>query len=265
MNKFTHTIAVIDIESTGLRVEDGDSPVELCITHFDRDDKPTVVFHKLFKPSRPIPLEVSAIHGITDEMVASEQPFSAYAGEIFNLLDGFVIAGHNVGFDIRMLRAELGRYGYQINPKSICTLRESRRLMPGMESYKLDRINEVLGLHEGRAHSAQTDTLRCAHLLLTLMDKATAQNDVLEIREHGKHAAELPQVVMAQIASGNRVMLQPLMNTTGRTPSEISADWNRYKERFTKKGLVGAELFDACVASMLARGGYHIAADLITV
>lgn len=69
-------------------------------------------FHSLLKPPVPIPDEIVKHTGITNEMVAGEPQFI----EIYEDLCGFflgveVALGHNVNFDMDVLRHELRRIG----------------------------------------------------------------------------------------------------------------------------------------------------------
>ena len=66
----------------------------------------------LINPGMPIPAEVTAIHHITDEMVADKPRFETVAAEIANALKGCIPAAYNAFFDRAFILAELESAGY---------------------------------------------------------------------------------------------------------------------------------------------------------
>lgn len=96
-------LAVVDVETTGLSRYD--RIVEYaCVTVADG----VVVdeYDTLIQPKRdPGPAH---IHGITPDMLQSAPKFDAVAGDIADRLNGAVLVAHNISFDVRMLKQELG-------------------------------------------------------------------------------------------------------------------------------------------------------------
>lgn len=67
-------------------------------------------------PGVRIPVEASEIHGITNNDVSHHPTFAEIADELLSLMSGADLAGFNVGrFDVRVLQAELGRAGKQLD------------------------------------------------------------------------------------------------------------------------------------------------------
>lgn len=96
----------IDTETTGL--ERTDEIVEISIVDFDG----SVLFSSLVKPSKPIPLGASRIHGITNEMVSSVQNWLVQWPTIRNYLYGRTIAAYNAPFDLRMMQQSHAAYKF---------------------------------------------------------------------------------------------------------------------------------------------------------
>ena len=67
--------AVFDCETTGTAPE-RDEIVSLAVVRLDADGVETRRFARLVRPSRPIPAEATAVHGITDDDVASAPRFA---------------------------------------------------------------------------------------------------------------------------------------------------------------------------------------------
>lgn len=82
------------------------------------------------RPANPITEEIQKITRITPEMVEDAKPFRAFYGELCNFFLGErAIVGHNVTFDIGVLRYELERIGkvtaFPWPPQQICTIEAS--------------------------------------------------------------------------------------------------------------------------------------------
>jgi DNA polymerase III subunit epsilon len=64
----------------------------------------------LVNPERPIPLESTQIHGITDEMVRTAPTFEKLADSLLEFMAGNDLAGYNLlRFDVPLLQAEFAR------------------------------------------------------------------------------------------------------------------------------------------------------------
>ncbi len=97
----TKTAVLIDVETTGLD-QQKDEIIELGMVKFDYLPDGRVadlrdVFSSFNEPSGPIPFEVTALTGITDEMVAGlridEDAVSSFVD------DAVIVVAHNAGFD----------------------------------------------------------------------------------------------------------------------------------------------------------------------
>ena len=128
---WTQPIAVVDLETTGLRHADGERIIEVAIVRLDglHDTNP-VRYSQLINPSIPIPTSSTRIHGIDDSMVSGQPAFADVADEITQLLSGAVFVAHNAPFDRGFLQAEFDRVD-QTLPEPIAiidTLRVARTL-----------------------------------------------------------------------------------------------------------------------------------------
>jgi len=120
------TVYAVDCETTGLDAAT-DRIVELSIIKVDgaidflpTPNDPVDGFNHLINPGRPIPPETTAIHGITDEMVAKSPSFSSLADLVYERMKGaHVIIAYNARFDLGFIEAELGRAGYEYQYEGI--------------------------------------------------------------------------------------------------------------------------------------------------
>ncbi len=118
-------------------------------------------FNGLYKPENKIPPEASAVHHITNKMVADKPSFkdSGDQNKIKELFedDNSIVVAHNASFDLMIIKKE------DIKPKKfICTLRVARELDKEgkIERYNLQYLRYLLELDvEAIAHDAMGDVL----------------------------------------------------------------------------------------------------------
>lgn len=155
--RLERTLIGIDSETTGTNPATG-RIVELGLEIF-KPDGTIKEYRTYINPGCHIPESATAIHHITDEMVADAPSFGALAE---NFLIGFRnadFAGYNVRFDLRMLSAEFKRakcpWDYEgariIDGFRLWQIAEKRSLEDAVKRY-LPAQQQV-----GEAHSALTD------------------------------------------------------------------------------------------------------------
>lgn len=111
----------------------------------------------LINPGRPIPYHITQLTGINDEMVRNAPKFHEVARQIVEFTEGKVFVAHNVRFDYSFLKSEFGSLGYNYQRKTLCTVRLSRKLIPGMPSYSLGKLCNSLNIPLKHRHRAFGD------------------------------------------------------------------------------------------------------------
>jgi len=130
-------------------------------------------FVGLYKPEIKIPPEASAVHHITNKMVADKPTFKESADQmfikkLFEDKDSIVVA-HNASFDLAIIKKE----NIEIK-KFICTLRLARYLdkEEKIDRYNLQYLRYFLDIEiEATAHDAMGDVLVLEKLFERLKDK----------------------------------------------------------------------------------------------
>lgn len=139
--------AVLDFETTGFSPKLGDRVVEVGAAYMTPDLTIHDRFESLINPRRDV--GPTHIHGISASDVFDAPTFDEVAPQLLELLDGRVIVGHNVSFDLRFLAAELDRAGYPA-PEFVTldTMHLSRRLLcdRGLPGYKLKDVAAHFGI-----------------------------------------------------------------------------------------------------------------------
>ena len=191
------SLAVIDFETTGLDPT-VDRVIEMGIVCFD-DGVKTASWNALINPTIPVPAEASAVHGITDEMLAEQPAFDAVWPEAQKLLEGRLPVAYNASFDKRFLLAELERIGettwgsdvppaMQSDVEWIDPLVWARELFPE-HSGKLTAICEHLDIPLEDAHRAANDAEATGRILVAMSDRMPAIYAEL-IRVQVRYAAQ---------------------------------------------------------------------------
>ena len=170
--------AVFDCETTGTDVTE-DEIVSLALIRLDRDGREKSRYTVLVRPSRPIPAEATAVHGISDGDVEQAPRFAQIAPELLALLGEAVFVAHNASFDLGMLRHAFGRESIEYRPgATACTLEAFRLLEPLADNHRLQTICDRRGVVLADAHDAMSDVLATTALLRVLLDEGIAPETV---------------------------------------------------------------------------------------
>jgi DNA polymerase-3 subunit epsilon len=172
--------AIVDIETTGGSPKT-EKITEIAIYHFD-GNKVTDEFISLVNPERNIPYYITALTGISNEMVENAPKFYEIAKQIVNFTEGKILVAHNASFDYKFIMSEFKSLGYEFKRENICTLRLSRKLLPGHRSYSLGNLCQDLKIDISGRHRAAGDALATVKLLELLLDRSreTGQQDILQ-------------------------------------------------------------------------------------
>lgn len=161
--------AIVDIETTGSH-SGFHRITEVAVVHHN-GVAITGIHQTLINPEREISPFISALTGIHPDMLKNAPTFSEVADEVFQWLDGRVFVAHNAHFDFAFLKKELEEAGYSWNPKRLCTVRLSRKIIPGLRSYSLGRLAEALNVSIQNRHRAGGDAEATAKIFELLLKK----------------------------------------------------------------------------------------------
>ena len=169
---------VFDCETTGTDTT-RDEIVSLALIQLDADGVETARYTRLVRPSREIPAEATAVHGISAADVADAPSFSDIASELRARLGDSVFVAHNVGFDLPMLQHAFERAGIEYAPgATACTLEAFRLLEPLSDNHRLQSICERRGIALDDAHEALSDVLATTELLRAVLAEGIAPETI---------------------------------------------------------------------------------------
>ena len=170
--------AILDTETTGLRVSKGDKVVSVAsikISKFKiRED---VILDELVNPQIKIPEQSTMIHNIKDEDVKDKPTLIEIEDKILKFIKKSVLVGHNIDFDIKFLKnnaknTNLANRMKVIQP--IDTIHLTAGLFPDLKNYELTSLCEHFNIKadDQVRHSALGDCWLTARLFLFLLNKA---------------------------------------------------------------------------------------------
>lgn len=174
--------AIVDIETTGGYAENH-RITEIAIYHHDGLTI-TDTFHTLLNPGRNIPYYITGLTGITTEMVLDAPTFNEISREIFSRLDGKVFVAHNAHFDYSFLKKEFEQAGFTWNAKKLCTVRLSRKIIPGLRSYSLGSLAESLGIEIENRHRAGGDAAATVRIFDELLRRDNESHIVKALKRN---------------------------------------------------------------------------------
>lgn len=164
--------AIIDIETTGGNPQ-RDRITEVALYLHD-GTRVVEEFVSLVNPECSIPPFITRMTGISNEMVAGAPRFFEIARSLVTLTEGAVFVAHNVSFDYNFIKNEFKRLGYDYRREQLCTVKLSRKLMPGKASYSLGRLCQELGIPINGRHRAAGDAMATVQLFEMLIQEKPA-------------------------------------------------------------------------------------------
>ena len=157
-NLDSHTLAFLDVETTGLSAWFGDRICEIAILRC-RGDEIIDSFDTLVNPARPISPGAARVNGLTDEELTGAPCFTEIAAQVEARLEGAIVVCHNAPFDLGFMCSEFNRLGQEFPPvKAIDTLRLARTHF-AFPSNSLQAIADTLRIDRSGAHRALADVL----------------------------------------------------------------------------------------------------------
>jgi DNA polymerase-3 subunit epsilon len=184
--------AVIDIETTG-----GDKITEISILVFD-GEKIVDEFTSLVNPECTIPYYITTLTGINDAMVANAPKFHQIAKKVLEITENTIFVAHNVNFDYNIIQKEFKTLGASFQRKKLCTIRLSRKIIPGYTSYSLGKLCTSLNIPISNRHRAKGDAEATVILFKMLLEKDTTNTFESFLNPKSKEAT-LPPLLPKEV------------------------------------------------------------------
>lgn len=160
------TFVVTDIETTGTNALQ-DKITEIGAVKIV-DGTITESFETLVNPQIPIPENIVALTGITDDMVKSAPTIGQVFADYFKFLGDAVFVAHNAEFDYKFLKYAGKQIGYVMKNDVIDTLKKARETLPMLKNHKLNTVCDHYGI-EFLHHRASSDAFATAQAYLEMV------------------------------------------------------------------------------------------------
>lgn len=178
---------IIDVETTG----QSNRMTEISVFKFD-GHQVIDEFTSLINPEAFIPQHITALTGIDSDMVADAPTFAEVAQDILKITEDTIFVAHNVNFDYNVIQGEFKRIGQEFTRKKLCTVRLSRRLIPGHRSYSLGKICKALDINLVDRHRAKGDAEATVILFELLLQQPNSENVFKEFLNKNSRESTLP-------------------------------------------------------------------------
>ena len=211
------SFVVFDIETTGF------SPVKNHITEIGavKVTAGRIVdrFSSFVNPREPIPYRITALTGITDDMVKDAPVIEDVLPKFLEFVGDSIPVAHNAGFDTSFIRENARRLNLQFPETYVDTVELSRELLPHLAKYKLDVVCKDLGVSLEGHHRAVNDaeaTAECFNILLS-RTKEKGVKTLLDLNRIGAEGEDEDAILankVKKLKSHHAIILAK--NNTGR-------------------------------------------------
>ena len=194
---------IIDVETSGRT----NRITEISVFKYDGN---TVIdeFTSLVNPNCFIPQHITALTGIDNGTVAEAPEFHEIAQNILNITQNTTFVAHNVNFDYNVIRNEFKLLNLDFTRKKLCTVRLSRKLLPGHKSYSLGKLCKDLNININGRHRARGDAEATVILFKLLQRQKNAVEIFSNFLNKNNKEATLPPNLPKEVFNA-------LPNTTG--------------------------------------------------
>lgn len=186
--------AIVDIETTG----HSSKITEISIFIFN-GKKIIDEYTTLVNPECIIPPFITNLTGITNAMVGSAPKFYEIAKKVQEITENCIFVAHNVNFDYNIINKEFKDLGFEFKRKKLCTVRLSRKLIPGLKSYSLGALCSSQNIEIKDRHRAKGDAEATTILFEKLLKIDTTLSTINSFLKPKSRQATLPPMLPKEI------------------------------------------------------------------
>ncbi len=171
-----NTVAV-DLETTGLDTREA-RIVQIGAAQIDRQNiNSAIELEQVINPGIPMPRASQAIHGISDALANTGPSLKEYWPQFLSFLEGRVLIGHTIAYDLTVLQNEAERHGLVWdNPRTLCIRLLAPIALPELYDPSLDKLAAWFKIDIESRHSALSDAVTAGHIFVKMLPLLEAQN-----------------------------------------------------------------------------------------
>jgi DNA polymerase-3 subunit epsilon len=185
-----------DLETTGTKPSE-DMIVEIGAVRFE-DHCVIERFCTLVDPGVPIPMDASAVNGITDDMVRGKPHIADVLRTFAEFCGDLPLVAHNAPFDFKFLMEDVKLYRAPAPQEVVFdTLPLARTVFPGLPNYRLGTLVHHFRFPGGTFHRAEEDSVYCGLLFAKILETLQMRGEPCTaadlVKMTGKKEMRFPQ------------------------------------------------------------------------
>lgn len=189
---------VLDTETTGLSAY-YDEIIEIGILRV-RNNTIVDQYSQLIHPMDEIDPFITALTGITNEMVAEMPSIMDVKDNVLSFIGNDIILGHNTSFDIRFLNEG---FQEQIENPYMDTMQFARKVYPELKHHRLSDLSDYLGLSTNE-HRSIADCITTKELYdsikATMSEKGLRIEDLWSVnRSRGGNGIDISAIIPTEV------------------------------------------------------------------
>ena len=190
-------IVVFDVESTGVDVTE-DEIVQIAAIKIDNEGEIIEKFERFIRPGKSLG-NSSNIHGFTEEFLCKNgQDKISVFNDFLEFTKDALIVGHNVNYDVSILKSELERLNMQVPRfKGVYdTLDIYRRFYPNLINHKLETLSKEFPIKHIPTHNALDDVKATSYLLVYAIKNKIQETSLNRISIMAKYKNKFHDISM---------------------------------------------------------------------
>lgn len=163
-------IAVIDLETTGPNISEGDKIIQIGLVIYSKGQ----ILHEysmLINPERDIPFHIQQLTGIKVEDVEKAPSFSSVVKLWHQRLKDCIFVAHNLDFDLSFMKEAFAKHDIDFNPVAIDSVKLAKIILPRAQGFNLTDLSRLFDIEFNGAHDALADAKVTSQILSALAYK----------------------------------------------------------------------------------------------
>ncbi|NFA61986.1 UvrD-helicase domain-containing protein [Clostridium sporogenes] len=181
-------VVVFDVESTGINTTE-DEIVQIAGVKINNKGEVIESFQKFLVPNKSVG-DSYLVHGFSDEFLKENGgDKKTVLKKFLEFIEGTVVIGHNVTFDITILNSELERLSLEkSNFKTYYdTLDIARRFYPNLTNHKLETLSHLFNTETKSSHDAMEDILATKDVLMFMLKEKVKPTMINRMAVYSKY------------------------------------------------------------------------------
>lgn len=188
---------------------------------------------------------IKNLTGITDQQLEQAPDFGQVASTIYDMIGDAIFVAHNVKFDANLLAEALFFEGYELLTPRVDTVELAQLFFPTFDKYSLGNLAEHLDLGLDQAHTAISDALATARLLIKIQEKIkslprTVVEKILDLADNLLFESRLViDELVPYLSEAISTSLESVHGLVLRKPEEIKSAYHLSEDFATNIALLG--------------------------